>query len=241
MVPIVLSVECLWPCAPADPPAPVPKPSKAVASATPPAHASKPSKAAAPERAVAHQTTAKTAGKAASQAGKEKNTKDQSPALVGATPPPGAPAAEEAAHGREEGTAAEGAVDQGRSKEDAAASGEEAVSGAGEERGGEGGAIQLRDFTIDEIRRVTCDLRKKLGQGGFGPVFYGRLPLSMGIPCNSDAPAPSDFGDGPEVAVKVLKQGGYQGKKEWEVLPFTLHCTVDLFLPPGATAPVLHL
>jgi len=60
--------------------------------------------------------------------------------------------------------------------------GEEAVSGAGEGRGWAGGAIELREFTVDDIRRATSDLKKKLGQGGRARVL--RAPAALhGHPC----------------------------------------------------------
>lgn len=54
-------------------------------------------------------------------------------------------------------------------------------------------------FTYEELLQVTSGFSEYnlLGQGGFGPVYKGRLP------------------DGREVAVKQLKDGGNQGEREF--------------------------
>ncbi|KAK6942860.1 Protein kinase domain [Dillenia turbinata] len=52
-------------------------------------------------------------------------------------------------------------------------------------------------FTFSEIEDATKKFEKKIGSGGFGVVYYGRLK------------------DGREVAVKVLTNDSYQGKREF--------------------------
>ncbi|KAI3520226.1 hypothetical protein L1887_09515 [Cichorium endivia] len=55
-----------------------------------------------------------------------------------------------------------------------------------------------RCFTLSEIRFATKNFEKKLGSGGFGTVFYGKLD------------------DGKEIAVKLLGSNNiHQGKKEF--------------------------
>ncbi|CAI9273327.1 unnamed protein product [Lactuca saligna] len=55
-----------------------------------------------------------------------------------------------------------------------------------------------RCFTLSEIRIATKDFEKKLGSGGFGTVYYGKL------------------NDGKEIAVKLLGNNNiHQGKKEF--------------------------
>eukprot|EP01018_Ginkgo_biloba_P032384 Gb_02638 [translate_table: standard] len=54
-----------------------------------------------------------------------------------------------------------------------------------------------RQFSFDQVVEITENFRKKLGQGGFGPVYYGKL--------NS----------GSEVAVKRLSSNSNQGVKEF--------------------------
>ncbi|KAF9597884.1 hypothetical protein IFM89_022096 [Coptis chinensis] len=52
-------------------------------------------------------------------------------------------------------------------------------------------------FTISEIEYSTRKFEKKIGSGGFGVVYYGKLE------------------DGKEIAVKVLTNNSYQGKREF--------------------------
>ncbi|RDY01212.1 putative LRR receptor-like serine/threonine-protein kinase, partial [Mucuna pruriens] len=52
-------------------------------------------------------------------------------------------------------------------------------------------------FSFSEIANATNNLEKKIGAGGFGVVFYGKLE------------------DGKEIAVKVLQSNSYQGKREF--------------------------
>lgn len=52
-------------------------------------------------------------------------------------------------------------------------------------------------FSFTEIQNATNDFEKKIGSGGFGVVYYGVLK------------------DGKEIAVKVLNNTSYQGKREF--------------------------
>ncbi|KAG6434044.1 hypothetical protein SASPL_105665 [Salvia splendens] len=61
-------------------------------------------------------------------------------------------------------------------------------------------------FTLAEIKDTTNNFERRIGSGGFGVVYYGRLP------------------DGKEIAVKRLTNDSFQGKREFtnEVRPLTL-------------------
>ena len=52
-------------------------------------------------------------------------------------------------------------------------------------------------FTSFEIEDATKNFEKKIGSGGFGVVYYGKMK------------------DGREIAVKVLTSNSYQGKREF--------------------------
>ncbi|XP_057778995.1 probable LRR receptor-like serine/threonine-protein kinase At1g67720 [Salvia miltiorrhiza] len=52
-------------------------------------------------------------------------------------------------------------------------------------------------FTLSEIKDATNNFERKIGSGGFGVVYYGRLP------------------DGKEIAVKLLTNDSFQGKREF--------------------------
>ncbi|RDY04659.1 putative LRR receptor-like serine/threonine-protein kinase, partial [Mucuna pruriens] len=52
-------------------------------------------------------------------------------------------------------------------------------------------------FTFSEIENSTNNFEKKIGSGGFGIVYYGKLK------------------DGKEIAVKVLTSNSYQGRREF--------------------------
>ncbi|XVF07972.1 hypothetical protein REPUB_Repub06bG0185100 [Reevesia pubescens] len=52
-------------------------------------------------------------------------------------------------------------------------------------------------FTLAEIEDATKNFEKKIGSGGFGVVYYGKMK------------------DGKEIAVKVLSSNSFQGKKEF--------------------------
>ncbi|KAA8518805.1 hypothetical protein F0562_016421 [Nyssa sinensis] len=52
-------------------------------------------------------------------------------------------------------------------------------------------------FILSEIEDATKNFEKKIGSGGFGVVYYGKLK------------------DGKEIAVKVLTSNSYQGKREF--------------------------
>ncbi|KAL8112583.1 putative serine/threonine-protein kinase PBL19 [Apium graveolens] len=63
----------------------------------------------------------------------------------------------------------------------------------------------LRVFTFEELRDATKNFNRllKIGEGGFGSVYKGCIRLVDGV------------GDPCVVAVKMLKQNGLQGHKEW--------------------------
>ncbi|KAK4478619.1 hypothetical protein RD792_014108 [Penstemon davidsonii] len=52
-------------------------------------------------------------------------------------------------------------------------------------------------FTLSEIEDATKNFERKVGSGGFGIVYYGRLK------------------DGKEIAVKILTNNSFQGKREF--------------------------
>lgn len=52
-------------------------------------------------------------------------------------------------------------------------------------------------FTFSELEEATNDFEKKIGSGGYGVVYYGKLK------------------DGREIAVKVLTSNSFQGKREF--------------------------
>jgi hypothetical protein len=54
-----------------------------------------------------------------------------------------------------------------------------------------------RSFSLAEVKAMTQNYAKKLGQGSYGPVYYGKLP------------------DGLEVAVKVNSKDSRQGTTEF--------------------------
>ncbi|KAL2636103.1 hypothetical protein R1flu_007582 [Riccia fluitans] len=56
---------------------------------------------------------------------------------------------------------------------------------------------QARAFTLHEVQVATNNYKIKIGEGGFGPVYYGRLP------------------DGTEVAVKMNSETSNQGTTEF--------------------------
>jgi serine/threonine protein kinase len=58
-------------------------------------------------------------------------------------------------------------------------------------------AAKSRAFTLNEVKVATEDFSKKIGQGGFGSVFFGKLP------------------EGKEIAVKVLSLFSKQGAQEF--------------------------
>ena len=62
----------------------------------------------------------------------------------------------------------------------------------------------LREFSHQELRAATKKFAEdgKLGEGGFGCVYKGRITLG---------------GTQTDVAVKMLNQGGQQGEREWMV------------------------
>lgn len=62
---------------------------------------------------------------------------------------------------------------------------------------GDGPAETAHCFSFSEIENSTNNFEKKIGSGGFGVVYYGKLK------------------DGKEIAVKVLTSNSYQGKREF--------------------------
>ncbi|KAI3447623.1 hypothetical protein Pfo_004288 [Paulownia fortunei] len=62
---------------------------------------------------------------------------------------------------------------------------------------GEAAAEAVNYFTLFEIEDATKNFERKVGSGGFGVVYYGRLK------------------DGKEIAVKVLTNDSFQGKREF--------------------------
>jgi hypothetical protein len=52
-------------------------------------------------------------------------------------------------------------------------------------------------FSLSEIESATNNFEKRIGSGGFGIVYYGKLK------------------EGKEIAVKVLRSNSYQGKREF--------------------------
>lgn len=52
-------------------------------------------------------------------------------------------------------------------------------------------------FTLLEIEQWTSKFEKQIGSGGYGLVYYGKMK------------------DGKEIAVKVLTNDSYQGKREF--------------------------
>ncbi|KAK7285102.1 hypothetical protein RJT34_19861 [Clitoria ternatea] len=58
-------------------------------------------------------------------------------------------------------------------------------------------AEAAHSFSFSEIENATNNFEKKIGAGGFGVVYYGKLK------------------DGKEIAVKVLTSNSYQGKREF--------------------------
>ncbi|WVZ07956.1 hypothetical protein V8G54_021302 [Vigna mungo] len=70
-------------------------------------------------------------------------------------------------------------------------------------------------FSFSEIENATNNFEKKIGAGGFGVVYYGKLK------------------DGNEIAVKVLTSNSYQGKREFSNEQFIL-CSFGFLLCPLA-------
>ncbi|KAK9158162.1 hypothetical protein Scep_004736 [Stephania cephalantha] len=62
---------------------------------------------------------------------------------------------------------------------------------------GDGAGETAYCFSFSEIEEATKTFEKKVGSGGFGVVYYGKLK------------------DGKEIAVKVLTSDSYQGKREF--------------------------
>ncbi|KAL2636101.1 hypothetical protein R1flu_007580 [Riccia fluitans] len=63
---------------------------------------------------------------------------------------------------------------------------------------------QTRAFSLHEVQVATNNYKTKIGEGGFGPVYYGRLP------------------DGTELAVKVNSETSRQGSTEFSTEVSTL-------------------
>lgn len=56
---------------------------------------------------------------------------------------------------------------------------------------------KAQPLSLAKVKKATKNFRKKVGEGGFGPVYYGQLE------------------DGQEVAVKVLSTKSSQGGQEF--------------------------
>lgn len=71
---------------------------------------------------------------------------------------------------------------------------------------GDNAAEAAHYFPLSEIEDATKKFERKIGSGGFGVVYYGRLK------------------DGREIAVKKLINDSFQGKREFsnEVLLITI-------------------
>lgn len=54
-----------------------------------------------------------------------------------------------------------------------------------------------KSYSFAQIAAATNNFKRKIGSGGFGPVYYGRLP------------------GGQEVAVKVADSSSHQGAAEF--------------------------
>ncbi|GJP31796.1 hypothetical protein CLOM_g15046 [Closterium sp. NIES-68] len=126
------------------------------------------------------------------------------------SPQPALPAAAAPGEGGVGGGAAAG-VGRGASAEGAAAALAGAEPGAGAEAGASAAALagvghdtSLTVFSYDELRAATGKFRPdaRLGEGGFGAVYRGRL-------------RPSPGSEAVDVAVKTLNQEGLQGHQEW--------------------------
>ncbi|XP_024536950.1 putative leucine-rich repeat receptor-like serine/threonine-protein kinase At2g14440 [Selaginella moellendorffii] len=77
-------------------------------------------------------------------------------------------------------------------------------------------SFNAKSFTYKDIINTTNNFKKVLGEGSFGPVYYGRLP------------------DGTEVAVKVLSSSSSQGHQEFyteiDILSVVHHRNLVTFL-----------
>ena len=76
-----------------------------------------------------------------------------------------------------------------------------------------------RCFTLLEIEDATNKFERKVGSGGFGVVYYGKLK------------------DGKEIAVKVLTSNSYQGRREFSnevpfliIQPLSMLSLVSIFV-----------
>lgn len=70
-------------------------------------------------------------------------------------------------------------------------------------------------FTLSEIDDATRKFEQKIGSGGFGVVYYGKMQ------------------DGKEIAVKVLINNSYQGKREFSnEVDFHVHTLFLFFFHP---------
>lgn len=68
-------------------------------------------------------------------------------------------------------------------------------------------------FTLPEIEDATNNFEKKIGSGGFGVVYYGKMK------------------DAKEIAVKVLTSNSFQGKREFtNEVSVTCFCNLTLQL-----------
>lgn len=76
-------------------------------------------------------------------------------------------------------------------------------------------APNLRVFSFSDLRLATNDFNTllKIGEGGFGSVYKGRIkPLHLHL---AGQPLPEPQAHPMFVAVKKLKEDGFQGHKQW--------------------------
>ncbi|XP_020267425.1 probable serine/threonine-protein kinase PBL10 [Asparagus officinalis] len=68
----------------------------------------------------------------------------------------------------------------------------------------------LKSYSFNELKIATGGFRKdhELGEGGFGPVYMGWV--------HEHSLEPVRPGSGMAVAIKMLRQEGFQGYKQWE-------------------------
>lgn len=86
------------------------------------------------------------------------------------------------------------------------------VSVAEEEMEEFAGRAALRQFSFKELKKATKQFSVKLGEGGFGSVYKGRI-----TPLDPRTGRPKEEGRQMSVAVKELNPDSLQGEQEWKV------------------------